>query len=241
LLLLQVVLFRAGPGRAPAGIAFPTLGPAATATPTTPVGRDPFADPFGAAGKGDKSGSVLVKPPGVIRDGDQVTAAATVVNQDDGKWLPPSELTFVARDANGHIIARATATVSLGPGKAETVVAPDLGVEPSAIAAIEAHIQPAEMRSGAYPSPSVTVAGAAVAQDGHAITGTLSIGPRAGDRATLACALFDPLDELAGVGTKTIDLHAADRGRLSFELTAQPVSAGPYRVACSISATATSG
>ncbi|MGZ4114934.1 MAG: hypothetical protein ACXVQT_07640 [Actinomycetota bacterium] len=134
LFVLQLALF--GGTHRPASVALTAPSPSrvVTATPSIPVGRDPFADPFGATGKGDKSGGVLVQPPGVVREGDAVTAATTVVNQNDARWLPPSELTFVARDDTGRIIARTSTTVSLGPGKAETVVAPDLGVDPSALA-----------------------------------------------------------------------------------------------------------
>ncbi|MGZ4152232.1 MAG: hypothetical protein ACXVP3_07290, partial [Actinomycetota bacterium] len=238
LFVLQLALFGGTHRRASVALTAPSPSRVVTATPSIPVGRDPFADPFGATGKGDKSGGVLVKPPGVVREGDAVTAATTVVNQNDARWLPPSELTFVARDDTGRIIARTSTTVSLGPGKAETVVAPDLGVDPSAIAAIEAHIRPAPLRSGSYHAPDVGVVRAAATDGGKAIAGLLSVGRGAPSRTTLACAMFDGLDELAGVATKTAELGAARHGRLRFWLTAQPAKPGPYKVSCSVSALA---
>jgi hypothetical protein len=238
LLVLQLTLFGGTHRPTPLALASSSPSPVATATLSIPVGRDPFADPFGTTGKGDRSGGVLVKPPGVLRDGDAVTAATTVVNEDDSRWLPPSELTFVARDGNGRIIARTSTTVSLGPGKAETVVAPDLGVDPSAIAAIEAHIHPAPLRSGSYHASDVGVIRAATTDGGKAIAGLLSVGRGAPPRTTLACAMFDGLDELAGVATTKVALGAARDGRLRFWLTAQPTKPGPYRVSCSVSARA---
>jgi hypothetical protein len=236
LLVLQFALFGGGHRPAPLALAAPSAPASATGAPSIPVGRDPFADPFPATGTGDKAGGVLVKPPGVVREGDAVTAATTVVNQDDTRWLPPSELTFVARDGTGRVIARASTTVSLGPGKAQTVVAPDLGVDPSAIAAIEAHIRPTPLRPGAYHAPKVGVARATAVDDGKAIAGVLSVGAGAPARATIACAMFDGLNELAGVTTKTVELGAARDGRLRFWLTAQPNTAGPYKVSCSATA-----
>jgi hypothetical protein len=235
LLVLQFTMF--GTSHRPAAIGVHRASPSATATDAAsiPVGRDPFADPFAAAGKGDTRGAVLVKPPGVVRDGEAVTAAATVVNEDHARWLPPSELTFVARDGSGRVIARASTTVSLGPGKAETVVAPDLGADPSAIAAIEAHIRPAPLRTGGYHAPAVTVARAAAVDDGKAIAGMLSVDPGAPATTTLACAMFDGLHELADVTTKNVDLRAARGRHLRFWLTAQPTAAGPYTASCSVS------
>jgi hypothetical protein len=237
LLVLQFTLF-GGTRRPEPLVASPAPSPVVTATHSIPVGRDPFADPFGANGKGDRSGGLLVKPPGVVRDGDAVSAATTVVNEDDARWLPPSELTFVARDGNGRVIARTSTTVSLGPGKAETVVAPDLGVDPSAIAAIEAHIHPAPLRSGSYQAPDVGVIRATTTDGGKAIAGLLSVGRGAPPRTTLACAMFDGLDELAGVATGNVALGAARGGRLRFWLTARPTKPGPYKVSCSVSARA---
>jgi hypothetical protein len=235
LLVLQFALFGGVHRPPPLTLAASSPSSAITEAPSIPVGRDPFADPFGANRKGDKAGGVLVKPPGVVRDGGGVTAATTVVNQDDRRWLPPSELTFVARDDNGRVIARTSTTVSLGPGRAETVVAPDLDVDPSAIAAIETHIRPAPLRSGTYHAPPVTVLRAGAVDDGKAIAGLLSVGADAPSRTTLACVMFDGLDEIAGVTTKIIGLGAARDGRLRFWLTAQPTTAGPYKVSCSAS------
>jgi hypothetical protein len=214
--------------------------PSSDATPppgSIPVGRDPFASPFATQGASDRHGEVLVKPPGVVRDGDGVTAAATVVNRSDDRWMPPSPVTFVARDGAGRVLARKTATVSLGPGRAETVVAPDLGIDAESIAAIEASIHPARLRSGRYRRPSVSVATAAVGEGGKAIKGTLEVGTGAGASAVVSCAMFDSLDELVGVGTADVDLSSpnAGRGRMRFWLTAQPTKPGPYRVSCSAS------
>jgi hypothetical protein len=208
--------------------------PPAVASGAIPVGRDPFASPFSAQGKGDRSGSVLVKPPGVVREGDAVTAAATVVNRDDERWLPPSEVTFVARDANGRVLTRTSSTVSLGPGRAQTVIAPDLNVAPASIAAIEAHIDPAPLRSAGYRAPSVSVSRAAVTNGGKAIEGQLAVARGAEGTAALSCAVFDTLDELAAVSTTGVDLSRSAGGRLRFWLTTQPTTPGPYTVSCSV-------
>lgn len=235
LVVLQLTV-SAGRHRAgPAAVAAAAPPPPASTSTMVPVGRDPFASPFGAPGPGDEHGAVLVKPPGVVRDGGEVVAAATVVNQSESRWLPPSEVTFVARDDTGRVIARTTTTVSLGPGRAQTVVAPNLEVDPATIAAIEARIHPAPLRSGRYPAPAVSVTRASVTEGGKAIAGTLAVGSGAGTRALLACAVFDPLDELAGVSTSTVDLGRARDGRLRFWLTVQPTGTGPYRAACSAS------
>jgi hypothetical protein len=222
---------RAVEGGAPP-ISDPTPSPGAI-----PVGRDPFASPFAAQAKGDRHGGVLVKPPGVVRDGDGVTAATTVVNRSDDRWMPSSPVTFVARDGAGRVLARKTTTVSLGPGRAETVVAPDLGIDAESIAAIEASIHPARLRSGPYRRPRVSVAGAVVGEGGKAIKGTLDVGPGAGASTEVSCAMFDSLDELVGVSTTDVDLSSpnARRGGMRFWLTAQPTKPGPYRVSCSAS------
>ena len=235
LLVLQLALFGGSHAGAPTDLSVPSSAPATSTPAAVPVGRDPFASPFGAPGTGDKDGGVLVKPPGVVREGDAVTAATTVVNQSPDRWLPPSDVTFVARDDTGHVIARATTTVSLGPGRTQTVVAPPLGVDPAAIAAIEAHIDPAPLRTGGYRAPSVRVARASVADDGRAIQGLLDVGRGAGAGVRLSCVVFDPLDQLAAVTTTNVDLARARNGRLRFWLSAQPATPGPYRASCSVS------
>jgi hypothetical protein len=237
LLVLQLSLFGGTHPRPTTDVALSMAAPVTSTPAAIPVGRDPFASPFGAPGKGDESASVLVKPPGVVRDGDAVTAATTVVNQSPDRWLPPSEVTFVARDDTGHVIARTTTTVSLGPGRAQTIVAPDLGVDPGSIAAIEAHIDAARMRERGYREPSVRVADATVTDDGKAIEGTLAVGSGAEPQAALSCAVFDTLDELVAVSTTSVDLSLSDvrGGELRFWLTAQPAKPGPYRVSCSAS------
>lgn len=235
LLILQLALFGGSHAGAPTDLSVPSPAPATSTPAAVPVGRDPFASPFGAPGTGDKDGGVLVKPPGVVREGDAVTAATTVVNQSPDRWLPPSDVTFVARDDTGHVIARATTTVSLGPGRTQTVVAPPLGVDPAAIAAIEAHIDPAALRTGGYRAPSVRVARASVADDGRAIQGLLDVGRGAGAEVRLSCVVFDPLDQLAAVSTTNVDLARARNGRLRFWLSAQPATPGPYRASCSAS------
>jgi hypothetical protein len=227
-------------GDAPAVRVDPAASPTAPsgiASGAIPVGRDPFASPFAAQGKGERSGGVLVKPPGVVREGDAVTAATTVVNRDDRRWLPPSEVTFVARDATGLVLTRTTSTVSLGPGRAQTVVAPDLDVDPGSIAAIEAHIDPAPLRSAGYRAPSVSVSRAEVTDGGKAIEGELAVARGAGESTTLSCAVFDTLDELVAVSTTGVNLSRSRSpdGRLRFWLTAQPTKPGPYSVSCSVS------
>jgi hypothetical protein len=235
LFVAQLVISRGDVPPVPVDPVASPSAPAVSPAAAIPVGRDPFASPFGAHGKGERSGDVLVKPPGVVRDGDAVIAATTVVNRNDAQWLPPSDVTFVARDATGRVLARTTSTVSLGPGRAQTVIAPDLDVDPAAIAAIEAHIDPAPLRSRGYHQPSVSVTRAAVTDGGKAIAGELSVGPGAGTSAALWCAVFDTLDELAAVSTTQVDLSRsrAPDGRLRFWLTAQPTKPGPYSVSCS--------
>jgi hypothetical protein len=215
----------------------PIVVPTATPGDGVPVGRDPFTSPFTADRSGEKTGEIVVKPPGVVRAGHRVVAAATVVNGSDGRWLPPSDVTFVARDGTGRVLASRTTTVSLAPGRSETVVAPDLGIDPAAIAAIEAHIDPARLRSGRYRPPNVSVATATTRENGKAIEGALVVGNGAGRAAALSCALFDSLDELVGVSTTEVDLSTshARRGRVRFWMPAHPTRAGPYRVSCSAS------
>jgi hypothetical protein len=233
LLVLQVALFGGTHRGVTSGLAAASGAPATSSPSSIPVGRDPFASPFGAPVEGDEHRGVLVKPPGVVREGDAVTAATTVVNRNPDRWLPPSEVTFLARNQTGHVIARATTTVSLGPGRAQTVVAPDLGVDPSAIAAIEAHIDPAPLRSGRYRVPRVRVARAALIEDAKAIGGVLDVRAGGGAEAQLSCVVFGSLDELSAVSTTSVDLSRARHGRLRFWLTAQPTTPGPYRVSCS--------
>ena len=235
LIAIELIFFGVHPRPVAPAIAAPGETTADASPSAIPVGRDPFATPFETKGKGDDEAGILVKPPGVLRDGNQVVAAATVVNQSDDRWLPPSEVTFVARDATGHVIARTTTTVTLGPGASQTVVAPNLGVDATAIAAIEADIDPAPMRTKGYRPPSVTVTKAVVAEGGKAIEGSLEVGPHAGSDARLACVAFDPLDDLASVGSTTVDLSKATNGHIRFWLTAQPDRPGPYHVACSVS------
>ncbi len=216
------------------GAARPSFG-APTPTPSLRVGRDPFASPFAGDGQGQRRGAVLVKPPGVVREGGLVAAATTVVNRSRDRWLPPSELTFVARDATGTVIATSRATVTVAPGGSQAVVAPSLGVDPASIATIEARLHPAPLHAGRYRPPPVRVASADVVDGGKAISGVLTVDRGAGAGASLACAVFDPLDELAGVSTTTVDLTRANGGRLRFWLTLQPQAPGPYRAACSAS------
>jgi hypothetical protein len=235
LFAIQFFLFGARTAPIEERAAAPTLAAPPASPDAIPVGRDPFASPFGAKGKGDRSGGVLVKPPGVVRNGDGVAAATTVVNRSKDRWLPPSQVTFVARDATGKVIAQVSTTVSVGPGRSETVVAPDLGVDPASVVAIEAHVDAAPMRSSGYRPPAVTVSSAALSEGGKAIAGTLEVSSRAGSQARLACVVFDPLDELAGIGTTTVDLSKAADGRLRFWMTAQTDAKGPFRVSCSVS------
>jgi hypothetical protein len=232
--VLQFVIFPSSTGHSPSELAAPASpSPAATSSPI-PVGRDPFASPFGTTGTGDHTARVLVRPPAVVREGDRVTAAATVVNEDHRRWLPPSDVTFVARDANGRVIARTTARVSLGPGATQTVIVPDLGVDPSQIAAIEARIHPATLRTGRFPTPDASVTTTHVEPDGKAVSGVLSVGPRSTGSAILACALFDSLDQLAGASTTSVELSKARGGRLRFWMSMQPAVPGPYRASCSV-------
>jgi len=232
--VLQFVLYPATGRRAPVALAAPpSAAPSASASPI-PVGRDPFSSPFGTSGKGDHAGGVVVRPPGVVREGDRVTAAATVVNEDHRRWLPRSEVTFVARDSTGRVIAKTTTSVSLAPGGSQTVIAPDLGVDPSEIAAIEAHIRPAKLRTGRFPAPDVWVTISRVESEGNAVSGVLSIDRGSSGSATLACVLFDPLDQLAGVNTTTVDPSKARAGHLRFWMSIQPAIPGPYRASCSV-------
>jgi hypothetical protein len=235
LLAAQLLLFGADRRHAPAEAAARGAIAPSPSTDAIPVGRDPFASPFGAPGKGDRSGGVLVKPPGVVREGGLVTAATTVVNQSDARWLPPSTVTFVVRDGSGRVVAKATTTVSLGPASAETVVAPELDIDPASIAAIEARIDAAPLRAGRYRGPGVSVERASAAEGGRAISGTLAVDGRARRTALLSCAVFGPLDELAGATTATVDLSRASDGRLTFWLTVRPAGPGPYRASCSAS------
>jgi hypothetical protein len=235
LLVVQVGMFGRGVPAPTTRVDVPTVEPVATTPAAVPVGRDPFASPFGATGTGEERGGVLVKPPGVVREGEGVAAATTVVNRSADRWLPPSDLTFVARDETGRVIARSTTTVSLGPGRARTIVAPDLGVDAASIAAIEAHIDPARLRERGFRKPGVGVSEASVTDDGKAIEGALVVGQGAGRRAALSCAMYDTLDELVAVSTTGVDLTRAREGRLRFWLTARPRVPGPYRVACSVS------
>jgi hypothetical protein len=234
LVALQLVLFAAQPTPVERDVAAPTAAPVVASPDPIPVGRDPFASPFGAKGKGEEHGGVLVQPPGVVRHGDDVTAATTVVNESKDRWLPPSPVTFVARDATGEVIATTTATVTLGPGRSEMVIAPDLGVDPATIAAIEAHIDAAPLRTGRYRPPNVRVASADVTEGGKSIEGTLDVAPHANGSPTLACVIFDTLDEMTGVGSTTIDLGKATNGHLRFWMTAQTDTEGPHHVSCAV-------
>ncbi len=232
---MQMVLTAVQPDPVERAAPEPVSGAALPSADPIPVGRDPFATPFGADGAGEKHGGILVKPPGVVRHGDVVAAATTVVNENHDRWLPASTVTFVARGATGDVVATATADVSLGPGDSQTVIAPDLGVDASAIAAIEAHIDAAPMRTKGYRPPDVSVGSATVGDAGKAISGSLDVAPNADGSVLLACVAFDSLDELAGVGSTTVDLSKAQNGRLEFWISTQAEEDGPLRASCAVS------
>jgi hypothetical protein len=115
------------------------------------------------------------------------------------------------------------------------VIAPDLGVDPAAIAAIEAHIDAAPTRANGYRTPEVSVSAATVTEAGKAISGSLAVAADADGSVRLACVVFDSLDELAGVGSTSVDLSKAQGGRLRFWMSAQTEAEGPFHVSCALS------
>lgn len=180
---------------------------------------------------------LAVRWTGFLSGGDRVVAAARIANTRSNRWLTHGDVLFVAKAADGEILATALASTELGPGEAGTLVVDPLPVpDPTAtIASLEVTVDAARFRPAASYRPgrlTLREAGVDRGSGSVRITGHLRNAGARKHRVLVNCVAFSPDGTFAGA--ETIVVTSVGRGSTGFGAPLSPAGPGASRAVCSL-------
>jgi hypothetical protein len=192
----------ASPG---AGVSMTPGAARAVGAPTAGVGRSAGSAPGEAA----SPGGLEVGTVAYVRDGRWASAAVTVSNPSTSRWLPDSDLLFVAV-GRGRIVGTYQARFSLGPGASQTVIAQaiDLGSPHATLDRIDLRFRLSPWQPvGSYRAfPAVLVHPHVVTVGGGLrVEGTLRLMTGTALDAEVFCAVRDAAGRFVGAGLAYVE------------------------------------